>query len=128
MILVLGVLIGLFVVPDAWTLPVIAGAVTLEVVETFVSLRIARRFGPPRVGPERVIGATGRVVQPCRPLGRVRVRGELWQARSETPADVDQLVRVVGRHQLVLDVEPISQVLASGDSRGSGPGAALSRR
>ena len=107
MILVAGVLIGLFVVPDAWTLPVIAGAIVLEIVETFVSFKIARRFGPARVGPERLMGATGRVVKPCRPIGRVRVQGELWQARCEAGADLDERVRVTGRHQLILDVEPV---------------------
>ena len=106
MILVAGVLIGLFVVPDAWTLPVVAGSIVLEVVETFVSFKIARRFGPARVGPERLIGATGRVVEPCRPMGRVRVHGELWQARCEVSAEVDERVRVTGRHGLILDVEP----------------------
>jgi len=107
MIAVLGILLGLFVVPDAWTIPVIAGALGLEVVETFVSLRIARRFGPARVGPERLIGQTGRVVEACRPMGRVRVRGEVWQARCDAQADVDDLVRVVSRERLVLRVEPV---------------------
>jgi membrane protein implicated in regulation of membrane protease activity len=107
MIAVLGILLGLFVVPDAWTIPVIAGALGLEVVETFVSLRIARRFGPARVGPERLIGQTGRVVEACRPMGRVRVRGEVWQARCDAQADVDDLVRVVSRERLVLSVEPV---------------------
>jgi membrane protein implicated in regulation of membrane protease activity len=105
-IAVIGILIGLFVVPDAWTVPVIAGALLLEVVETYVSLRISRRLGPPRVGPERLIGQTGRVVEACRPDGRVRVRGEVWQARCEAGADVDELVRVIGRDRLVLSVEP----------------------
>jgi membrane-bound serine protease (ClpP class) len=107
MIAVLGILLGLFVVPDAWTIPVIAGALGLEVVETFVSLRIARRFGPARVGPERLIGQTGRVVEACRPMGRVRVRGEVWQARCDAQAEVDDLVRVVSRERLVLRVEPV---------------------
>ncbi len=106
MIAVLGILVGLFVVPDAWTLPVIAGAFALEAVETFVSLRIARRFGPPRIGPERLIGQVGRVVEPCRPRGRVRVRGELWIADCPAGADREALVRVIGREALVLEVEP----------------------
>lgn len=108
MILVAGILIGLFVVPDAWTLPVIVGAIALEVVETFVSLRIARRFGPARVGPER-IGEVGRVVQACRPRGTVRVRGEVWQAHCEDGADVDERVVVTGREGLVLTVERIEE-------------------
>jgi membrane protein implicated in regulation of membrane protease activity len=105
-ILVAGILIGLFVVPDAWTWPVIGAAVVLEVVETFVSLRIARRFGPARVGPER-IGETARVVQACRPRGTVRVRGEIWQAHCEAGAKADELVRVTARDGLVLLVEPL---------------------
>lgn len=107
MIAVLGTLIGLFVVPDPWTLPVIGGALVVQAVETYVSLRISRRLGPPRVGPERLIGQTGRVVEPCHPLGRVRVRGELWQARCGAGANRDTTVRVVRREQLVLEVEPV---------------------
>lgn len=109
MIAVLGILIGLFVVPDPWTLPVIVGAFVLEGVETYVSLKIARRLGPPRVGPERLIGQTGRVVEACRPLGRVRVRGELWQARCAVGADPDTIVRVMRREQLILEVEPLEE-------------------
>lgn len=109
MILVTGILIGLFVVPDAWTVPVIAGAVVLEVVETYVSWRIARRFGRPRVGPERLIGATGRVVTACRPLGQVRVMGEVWQARCDAGAGPEERVRVVARDRLVLIVEPVDE-------------------
>lgn len=105
MILVTGILIGLFVVPDAWTVPVIAGAAVFEVVETFVSFKIARRFGRPKVGPERLIGQTGRVVTPCRPLGQVRVTGEIWQARCATGAGIHDLVRVTGREGLILTVE-----------------------
>lgn len=107
MIAVLGIVIGLVVVPDPWTLPVIGGAFVLEGIETYVARRITRRLGPPRVGPERLIGQTGRVVAPCRPLGRVRVRGELWQARCAAGADLDAMVRVVRRVQLVLEVEPL---------------------
>ncbi len=109
MILVIGVVIGLLVVPDEWTVPVIAIAAVLEVAETLVSYRIARRFGRPKVGPEQLPGATGRVVTTCRPMGQVRVRGEVWQARCAAGADVDQRVRVVGRDGLVLEVEPIPE-------------------
>jgi len=107
MILVTGIVIALFVVPDAWTVPVVVGAIVLEVAETLVSWRIARRFGRPRVGPELLIGETGRVVTPCRPLGQVRVRGEMWQARCEQGAAADERVRVVGRDRLILTVERI---------------------
>ncbi len=108
-ILLSGVLIGLFVVPDQWTAPVIVVAAILEVSETAVTWWWSRR-GAPKVGPETLIGAVGRVVQPCRPLGQVRVRGEVWQARCDSGASRDEEVRVVGRDRLILIVEPTAQV------------------
>lgn len=104
MILLTGIVIGVFVVPDAWTLPVIAGAVVVEVGETLFTLRWSRR-DPPRVGPETLIGAIGRVVEECRPIGRVRVRGETWRARSDEEIGTDTRVRILARDRLTLLVE-----------------------
>lgn len=103
-ILVTGILIAIFVVPDAWTLPVIGLAVVVEVSETLFTLWWSRR-APPKVGPETLIGATGRAVEPLRPVGRVRVRGEVWQARSQGDIEAGARVRVTGRDQLTLDVD-----------------------
>lgn len=104
MIFLIGVAIGLFVVPDAWTLPVIIGAGVLEVAETYVTLKISRR-GAPKVGPETLVGSEGRVIEACRPVGRVRVKGEIWRARCDLGADPDDLVRVTAREELTLIVE-----------------------
>jgi membrane-bound ClpP family serine protease len=104
-ILLTGIVIGFFVVPDEWTVPVILGAAVVEVTETAVTWWWSRRH-PPKVGPEMLIGATGRVVHACRPLGQVRVRGEVWQARCSAGADRDDVVRVIGRDRLILEVEP----------------------
>ena len=103
-ILVTGILIAVFVVPDAWTLPVIGLAVVAEVTETLFTLWWSRR-APPKVGPETLIGATGRVVDVLQPIGRVRVRGEVWQARSDEELGVDVRVRVTSRDRLTLTVE-----------------------
>lgn len=103
-ILLTGILIAIFVVPDAWTLPVIALAVVVEVGETLFTLWWSRR-APPKVGPETLIGATGRVVEPLRPVGRVRVRGEVWQARSHAEIEAGARIRVTGRDRLTLDVD-----------------------
>lgn len=104
MILVTGILIAVFVVPDAWTLPVIGLAVVVEVSETLFTLWWSRR-APPKVGPETLIGATGRVVEDLCPVGRVRVRGEVWRARCDEQLTAHVRVRVVGRDQLTLLVE-----------------------
>ena len=41
-----------------------------------------------------MIDEEAEVVSPCRPLGEVRVRGELWRARCEEGADVGETVRI----------------------------------
>ncbi len=104
MILVTGILIAIFVVPDAWTLPVIGLAVVAEVSETLFTLWWSRR-APPKVGPETLIGSTGRVVEALRPVGRVRVRGEVWRAQSSERIDPGTKVRVTDRDRLTLEVE-----------------------
>jgi membrane-bound serine protease (ClpP class) len=103
-IVVVGILAAVFVVPEPWGIPVVIGAVALEIAETLFWMRVTGRH-PPKVGPETLIGATGRVVQACRPVGTVRVRGETWQARCDAGADAHDQVRVVEREGLTLVVE-----------------------
>jgi membrane-bound serine protease (ClpP class) len=59
------------------------------------------------VGVETLIGATGRVVADCRPDGTVRVKGEIWRARCDEGAGMGTRVRVTGREELLLIVEPL---------------------
>jgi membrane-bound serine protease (ClpP class) len=59
------------------------------------------------VGAQTMIGAQATVVTPCRPDGQVRVGGEIWEARCEMGADSGQTVRIVGRRDLSLLVEPV---------------------
>jgi membrane-bound serine protease (ClpP class) len=54
---------------------------------------------------EALIGAEARVVEACRPLGRVWVHGELWRARCDRGADVGERVRVLALDELTLVVE-----------------------
>ena len=106
MIFLTGVLLAIFVVPDEWRVPVVIGFAILEVVETTVTWRLSRRWAP-KVGPETLIGSIGSAVTDCKPTGTVRVRGEVWQARSDSGVGVGQRVRVLGRDGLTLLVEPL---------------------
>ena len=107
-IFVVGILLAIFVFPDGWEIPVIVGFGMFEVVETALTWRLSQMWAP-RVGPETLIGATGRVVRECRPEGTVRVNGEEWRARSETGASAGERIRVVGRERLTLMVEPTTE-------------------
>jgi membrane-bound serine protease (ClpP class) len=105
MILVTGVLLAVFVLPDAWDVPAVIGFGILEVAETTFWWRRSRRAAP-KVGAETLIGAVGRAVTDCRPTGTVRVLGEVWQARSDPEVTAGQRVRVLARDGLTLLVEP----------------------
>jgi membrane-bound serine protease (ClpP class) len=99
------VLLALFVVPRPWGLVLVAAAAVVEVGESFFWLHLSRRRRI-QMGPETLIGATARVVSDCRPLGQVRLRGELWRARCEAGASAGDTVRIVDRDGLTLLVEP----------------------
>ena len=58
------------------------------------------------VGAETLIGRTAVVSAACRPSGQVRLDGETWEARCDAGAGEGERVRVIGRDQLLLIVEP----------------------
>jgi membrane-bound serine protease (ClpP class) len=104
MLLVGAILLAVFVLPSEWALPVVVAAAVVEVGETFFWLWLSRR-GKVKMGPETIVGAVGEVVDPCIPLGRVRLEGELWQARCEEGAERGERVRVRALDGLTLVVE-----------------------
>jgi membrane-bound serine protease (ClpP class) len=55
-------------------------------------------------GVETLLGRTATVVDSCRPLGQVRVDGEIWAARCDEGADRGDSVSVTARDGLMLVV------------------------
>lgn len=104
MLLLGAILLAFFVLPDQWDLPVVLLAAVIEVGETGFWIWYSRRRRV-QAGPETLIGATARVVAPCRPDGQVRIEGELWRAHCEEGADVGDEVRVLALDELTLVVE-----------------------
>ena len=98
-------IVGLFLLPSPWGVVALAAAVVVEVVELLFWRRFLRRYRL-RVGPETLLEMRAEVVQPCTPVGLVRVRGELWKARASAPVDAGQTVIVSGVDGLTLRVEP----------------------
>jgi membrane-bound ClpP family serine protease len=66
----------------------------------------SRRRGA-AIGAERMIGATVRVIEPCRPRGLVSYKGERWDAVCAEGADAAERVRIVGMDGATLIVERI---------------------
>lgn len=75
-----------------------------------VSFRIRRTIFnmEPVAGISSMIGTKGRVARPFTPKGIVRIKGELWEAISDTPIGVGETVVVVGQDGLRLTVERIN--------------------
>src|SRR5207248_9521697 len=91
--------------PWPWNLVAVRGGAAVEAGELPWGLSLARRWKP-KTGAEAMIGEEARVVAACRPLGEVRVQGELWQARCDEGADAGETVRIESIEGLVLVVRP----------------------
>jgi membrane-bound serine protease (ClpP class) len=77
----------------------------LLVVLVAALLRSRRR--PVVTGKEALIGAEAEIVSWQGGEGRVRVSGEIWQARSAAALAAGRRVKIVGREGLVLQVDDI---------------------
>lgn len=99
-------LVALGVVPlRPWGIVLIVGAAAVDVGESLFWIWLSKRRKA-TVGTDALVGETAAVARACRPLGYVRLRGELWQARCEQGADPGDRVRVVAVDGLTLLVEP----------------------
>jgi membrane protein implicated in regulation of membrane protease activity len=91
--LALALVLALIFLDWPWNLLAILGGLAIETGELTWGLSLARRWKA-KTGAEAMIGEEAEVVVACRPLGNVRVRGELWQARCDEGADVGETVRI----------------------------------
>ena len=107
MILALAI-IGLFVLPDPWRVVVLGAALVIEVGEVYLWIRFLRRYRV-TTGAEGLIGESVVVIESCRPRGRARVRGEIWNARSAGRLEVGEPARIVSVDGLTLVLEADSQ-------------------
>ncbi len=105
MMLVLAILLAIFVLHSPWGLVAILGGAVYEIAQIVAGLWWSNRRRA-QVGAEALAGQTARVVDACDPYGKVAVHGEVWSARCEAGAEVDQTVRIRGVSGLTLDVEP----------------------
>jgi membrane-bound serine protease (ClpP class) len=95
-LLLLAILAAVFLLPSPWSYVAVIAAAIVELAEVKIFLWYSRRRGA-TTGAEALVGQRGSVVEPCRPVGQIRIVGELWRARCDDGADpgdrvvVDQL-------------------------------------
>ena len=114
-LLAIAILLTVTVLSPRVGLTVIVLAAVVEVGEYLFWRRFLRRYRI-RTGVEALIGEPVKVVDACDPVGRVRMRGELWNARSERPLAAGDSARVAAIHGLTLELAPArADPLSSGD-------------
>ena len=104
MLLIGAIVLAVLVLPPGWGIAVVAAAAAIEVAEVGFWVRFLRRYRI-ATGAEALVGASAEVIEPCRPRGRVRFRGETWHAECESLAEIGERVTVTGIHGLTLVVE-----------------------
>jgi membrane-bound serine protease (ClpP class) len=108
-LVLLAILAAIFLLSSPWGLVAVSCAIVVDLAEIVFGLWYAKRRRV-QTGTEALQGAIGTVVVRLDPHGQVRVAGELWQARSEKPADPGDEIRVesVGP-DLILAVRPVAK-------------------
>jgi membrane-bound serine protease (ClpP class) len=97
----------LLLLSSPWNVVAFLVLLPLWVLELFGWNRTTKR-NKKAVGAETLIGREAVVSLPCRPVGQVRLDGEIWEARCEAGAGTGERVRVTGRDRLTLVVEPVA--------------------
>jgi membrane-bound serine protease (ClpP class) len=107
MLLGAAILAAFLLLPAPWGIAVVVAAACVEVFEVTLWRRLLRYRV--RTGAEALAGMNAEVVEDCDPQGRVRVRGELWNATCTTPVRAGERVVVRRVEGLRLEVEPVSR-------------------
>src|SRR4030095_3325463 len=115
MFLLLALLLLIFV-PWPWSLAAAIASLVLFVFEVAYWQR-RMRHRKVQTGVEDLVGATGEVTSPLAPVGQIRVKGELWEARASSPIDPGAQVRVVAVHGLTLEGTPARRPLRRSGER-----------
>jgi membrane-bound serine protease (ClpP class) len=102
-LLILLAIVLFLVLPDPWDVVALAACLVLGGFEVFFWWRTVRGRRV-QSGAEALIGARARVISPCRPEGEVWIEGARWRARCADGADVDDVVTVLERQELLLIV------------------------
>ena len=107
MLLAIAIAAAFFLLPSPWGVGVVIVAALCEAFEIALWRRVIRYRV--RTGAEALVGMNAQLVQECAPRGRVRLRGELWNAVSSAPAAVGETVVVRQVEGLRLEVDPATE-------------------
>jgi membrane-bound serine protease (ClpP class) len=103
----IAILLAIFVLPEPWGLVAIVVAGLIDILEVIV-FRMWSQRKKARVGVQMLVGRTAVALGAIAPRGQVRVDGEIWEARSESPvaSGHDVVVRAVDGLTLLVAPAP----------------------
>jgi membrane-bound serine protease (ClpP class) len=98
-------------VPLEISRPLIAGAAIASAafLVGVLGLAVSARRRPVHSGADTMINSTGEVLAWSDGKGEVWIQGERWLARSDSPLNVGDKVRILRRTGLTLSVQPLDQ-------------------
>jgi len=100
----------------SWTVIAVMAGLSAVFFTAVVSLAVRAQMRKPVTGSEGMTGERGEAVTDIDGKGKVRVLGELWDARSDLPVRKGERVIVRGREGMTLHVQ--SEVAGSGQAAG----------
>ena len=104
-LLAITIILAFVVLPFPLGLIAVAVAAVIEIGEIVAWKKWLSRYRI-RAGAEALVGMPVEVIEACAPRGRARLRGEIWNARSNTSLAPGASARVAAVDGLVLDLEP----------------------
>lgn len=107
-------------VPQMGVSPAVAISISFAFgIITVVLVRLAYRARRRKslLGPDAMVGYRATAMEPLNPSGHVLVEGEIWLATAAEPVPAGAELRVTGRDEMLLRVEPVSSL----ETRGDGP-------
>jgi membrane protein implicated in regulation of membrane protease activity len=105
MLLLVALVLAVFVLEEPWSWLVVVVGGLLELGESWFYIHWSQKRRPD-VGVEALVGRRAIVSADCRPVGQVRIAGELWQAHCDAGASTGEEVVVRQVEGLTLVVEP----------------------
>jgi membrane-bound ClpP family serine protease len=102
-LLVVAILLAVFVLPQPWNIAAVIAGLLGEMAEATFGIWYSRRRRA-AIGAEAMVGSVVRVVEACRPKGRVSYKGEFWDAVCDAGADAGERVCIEALDGLTLVV------------------------
>ena len=99
-----GIILAVIFLDGWWRIAAIGALLVFEVIEISIWLRWRKRRSI--TGAETMVGEKGLAVTDCRPVGQVRLKGQLWSATCPRGVGSGETVVVIAVRGVRLEVAP----------------------